>query len=345
MLSLLFDAARYRKVGSASVRMAPRSKRALRLAHSYLSEHPDAEDVACPCGHGVDLAVSQTDRHGLPYPLVLCVGCGLLRMTPQPSHETLSWFYDTVYRDIYGPDASNPERLFASMLWKGTLVVRALERAGLPIPPGPAVDVGCGGGWTLAPFRFRAWSCIGYDFDARLLSSGRRRGMDLRSGGAQQAIADGVQAGLLICAHVLEHVRDPLEHLRELTGLLAPEGLLYLELPHLERIAAHLRGDSLLYWQRAHLWEFQLEHVLALAAEAGLQTVWSERDQDSMYLLCKRSRSQPSAWPLLGAIVLESLRGYEAERRRPSNRVLSLLARVRPRLGLRARLKRWRSST
>jgi SAM-dependent methyltransferase len=335
----LYEDVRFRVVGEPRVHVPAAALDALELAHAELAEHPDAQLVSCPCGQRSDVRVTLSDRHGLPLQLVLCRRCGLIRANPQPSAERLAWFYSQIYRRLYGPFAADDRALFEGKLWKGKLVQNALRAAGVSLPDGPVVDLGCGGGWTLAPFAGAERACIGFDFDERLIGIGKARGLDLRLGGVERARQDGVQAALLIFGHVLEHTLDPVAELRALAPLLSSAGLLYLEVPHTRRIGgAELQDDSSLYWQRAHLWDFQSEHLVALAQRAGYQVQWSSADEKSVFLLCRLGHSEAASnFPLLGARVEAQLLGFEARYQSGSQRARRVARRA---LGKGSRLLR-----
>jgi SAM-dependent methyltransferase len=313
-LSFLYDDARFRTLGQPHIKLPDSALRALSRAHQKLIEQPDSRTVDCLCGAASDVRVTIADRHGLPLSLVLCRGCGVIRANPQPSSDVLSWFYAEVYRDLYGPFASDDTKLFDSKRWKSQLVVRALEQAGLSVPDGPVVDLGCGGGWTLAAFKGAGRVCIGYDFDPRLIGIGRARGLDLRIGGAEVARQQAVRAGLLIFSHVLEHLPDPQQGLRELRSLLTHSSLLYIEVPHVRRIGnVALANDSLRYWQRAHLWDLQQSHLRALTERAGYEVLWASEDEESVFLLCRVCDTAGTpAWPLIGPQVGAQLLRFES---------------------------------
>lgn len=313
--AFLYSDARFRVIGAPRVAVPELARRALEEAHRALVEHPDARLARCLCGNAAEeRRVSAADRHGLPFNLVLCRACGLIRVNPQPSPERLRWFYAQVYRRLYGPFAKDDAALFDSKLWKGELVQRGLSSSGLTLSKTgePVVDLGCGGGWTLAPFAAER-ACIGFDFDERLIAIGRARGLDLRLGGVERALADGVRAALVILGHVLEHTLDPEAELRALAPLLAEGGLLYVEVPHTRRIGcAALRNDSACYWQRAHLWDFQRGHLAALLERAGYRVLWTSEDENSVFTLSRWAGAiQPGPWPRLGADVEAQLLGFE----------------------------------
>lgn len=319
----LYADARFRTLGSPVVPLSERARGALDEAHRYFAAHPDAERLACPCGDEGhrDEVVTLADRHGLPCRLVLCPTCGLIRMNPRPTPETLTWFYSDTYRRLYDPPLQG-DALFDNKTWKGRLVRRVLEGSGQTLPEGPILDVGCGGGWSLAAFADTGRPLIGYDYDPRLLELGRSRGLDLRPGGLEGALEAGTQGALVICSHVLEHTLDPVAHLASMAPLVAPGGLLYVEVPHTRRVGTEsLAYDSLGYWQRAHLWDFQVEHVVALAQRAGYAPAYSHTDDQSAYVLAASGEPDPVPMPSLGSRVRDELLAFEAQRQSPRARI------------------------
>ncbi len=294
----------------------PDPRSAVHEVERYLEAHPDTDDTPCLCGASRDVQVVERDRDGLRCPLWLCCECGLIRMNPQPSERTLAWFYAHHYRAIYGPHIGDPTALFASMEWKGRLVESALRGAALELRSGPIVDLGCGGGWVLERLRGLGWPTLGYDYDEPLLALGRARGLDLRCGGVREARDQGVRAELLVLAHVLEHTKDPVAHLRSLHPLVAPGGWLYLEVPHTRRIGDALLGQASLYWQRAHLWDFQRPHLDAVARRAGWVPVYASDDRLSVQLICQAGAPAPELpMPRIGSKVAAQLRAHERLRR------------------------------
>lgn len=101
-------------------------------------------------------------------------------------------------------------------------------------------------------------------------------GADLAEG-AEHADAQGAQRyDLLVCMQVLEHVADPLAVLQEMLPLMAPQALLYLEVPHEALVRQHPPGADLAphkrHWHE-HVNFFTAASLRQLAARAGLQVV------------------------------------------------------------------------
>ncbi len=285
----------------------------LAAVHDHLGT-ASGDATRCLCAASDDLALVQVDRNGLPMCLVLCRACGIIRQNPQPSSDTLAWFYTRHYRAIYGPHVA-ADSLYDAYAWKGQLAARVLGEAGVELADRTLLDVGCGGGWALRAVRAEGCTKIGYDFDEEFLAMGRSHRLDLRRGDAAQARADGVEADVLIAAHVLEHAKDPVGWLADLRPLARAGGHLYVEVPHFRRVRATLECDSRRYWQLAHLWDFQRAHVEAMARRAGWRPIHSTEDDQSVEVVCELAEPEPETpMPAMGTVVEDLLRHCEAMR-------------------------------
>ena len=311
----LLKSGRFKKTGTPAVEVSADTLQRLSSAPDFVRS-PAGELADCPCGRDDDVIVTQTDRHGLAYRLVLCNTCGLLRMNPQPEDGHLAWYYSNLYRPLY--DQSSPAaEVFLRKLWKSELLEKVLNRSTFNRPFSSVLDIGCGGGWTMKIMHDMGAECVGYDFSQDLIEYGIQQGFDLRLGGSDEAIKDGARGDLVIYSHILEHVRDPVAELEKLRELIGENGMLYIETPYIGRIKKRLHGDALKYWQRAHLWEFQLEHVIYFLRKAGFSILWSDVDDDSCYVLCEvdaGANSQDLEFPLLGSRVRAQIVGFERQR-------------------------------
>lgn len=139
----------------------------------------------------------------------------------------------TQYDRPYFEAAARPQNLLRRLARRLNLtpMVPALARAVRQAPAGTQVlDVGCGLGALLELFHRLnpQLPAIGIDLGAppqRAAASpflrGRAEKLPFRAG----------QFGLLSCAHVLEHSRDPYAIVAEIARVCAPRGLVYLETP------------------------------------------------------------------------------------------------------------------
>lgn len=225
--------------------------------------------VSCLCGSDgtIDVTIAERDRFGLPSPSVLCGHCGIVRTTPRLEEASLNQFYNEHYRSLYSGSEVEADEFFEKQIHKGASLKAFLDEALLR--GSNIADIGCGAGGLLIPFRDAGHSVQGCDLGYAYLDRGRQEGLDLRHGPAA-TLSDSAPFDLIILSHIVEHVPDPIEFLKsEVLTMLGPDGLIFIELPCLRGISRY--GDPLRYFQNAHLWNFDLASLSAIAAAAGLQ--------------------------------------------------------------------------
>jgi 2-polyprenyl-3-methyl-5-hydroxy-6-metoxy-1,4-benzoquinol methylase len=99
---------------------------------------------------------------------------------------------------------------------------------------GTAVEVGCAEGTLLLHLRERGWQTVGIEPDARTAAGVRERtGLDVRPGVFPDV--DAPPCDLFVANDVLEHVPDPLRFLQAARAALRPDGILFLQLPLIEK--------------------------------------------------------------------------------------------------------------
>ena len=98
------------------------------------------------------------------------------------------------------------------------------------------LDVGCGAGILVDALREAGYQADGADSAPAAIEYARRhkRGRFFQADGRRLAFRADVSYDLIAAAHVLEHIRDPLEFLDSLREYLRPGGYLYIETPNLD---------------------------------------------------------------------------------------------------------------
>lgn len=290
----------------------PTTSRGLEARDEVLAKLADGrykvERVLCLCGcTGEDLVLAQVDRYRIPHRTVLCRRCGLVRADPRPSADSYADFYRYYYRRIYERPGQKADSLFAHQAANAARRFRfVLQHAGRF--PATVVELGCGAGWNLVPFREAGAQVRGYDYDEEYLRAGRERGLEMEEGGITEALAVGRAYDLVVLSHVVEHMLDPVADLQRIRSLLAPGGHLFIEVPNVLR-AGH---PLLRQFQSAHTFFFAPPTLGLVLEKAGFRCV--RIDEVTTSLWTAEQTGQPSF------LIDESL----------AKRVLSHLQSIRP---------------
>ena len=234
-----------------------------------------------------------------------CLGCQALYLGPRPDRATLHLAYRNYYTHATPPQTaagflartrralSNGyrNRVFATnlqpSLGAGAVVMplfasraahirredRGLGRAATN--GGRVLDVGCGNGGFLAWARELGWQCYGVEIDAAAAAVVRDLGIavlgsELRELGAEHlASFDAVTL-----SHVIEHVYDPVETLRQCWRLLKPGGYLWIETPNTDSSGYEIYGS---HWRGLeaprHLVLFNIGSLRWILERAGFERI------------------------------------------------------------------------
>ena len=142
----------------------------------------------------------------------------------------------------------------------------------LPDPATRIVDVGCGNGDVLGLLRRAGYTnLLGVDPAEHSAAAARRLyDVEVVPGSVLSMPPGAAQSGCIVLSAVLEHVREVAAALREVSGMLAADGLLYVEVPDLERFA---RYESVPFQQFSveHINYFTSGSLARAAAGAGLR--------------------------------------------------------------------------
>lgn len=151
---------------------------------------------------------------------------------------------------------------------------------------GRVLEVGPADGWFLEAAARRGARVRGIEPDPGLARAARERGLEVETGFFPDDLQDRGPYELIVFNDVFEHLPDPAAALRRTVELLAPGGLLALNLPssggvlyRLARLLARFGVDAPLerLWQKGlpspHLSTFDPANLRRLARDAGLEPV------------------------------------------------------------------------
>lgn len=229
--------------------------------------------------------------------------CGLIWIDPVPDAQTLAIAYARYYTHCTTHPGSGLRRLYL-----GARVSYLGRRFGYPVPEcrwwvrviglllallphrriamealvlwlpwksgGQLLEVGCGNGERLALLQGLGWKVIGIDTDPAATEIAKNRGLDVRTGTlASNSFTAGTFNAVLM-SHVIEHVPDPQETIRECRRLLRPGGMLVMLTPNTVSLGHRWFGKDWLHLDPPrHLHLFNRRNLTKLCADAGYADV------------------------------------------------------------------------
>ncbi|OHE58695.1 MAG: hypothetical protein A2Z47_14375 [Thermodesulfovibrio sp. RBG_19FT_COMBO_42_12] len=215
--------------------------------------------------------------------------CGLVWLDPMPIEEDIA----KAYRDYYTHKKESKDKAdlgleiilkkIIKLLYKGilliTLIRRERRRHNLmyldKTKPGILIEVGCGDGSRLNKIRKLGWEVEGQEVDPQAANIARSKyGLSVHMGDLKSLRLKESSFDAVIMNHVIEHVHDPVDILRECHRILKPNGMLVVITPNIESYGHRYFGaDCRMLEPPRHIHLFSQKTLSRLAFEAGFQSI------------------------------------------------------------------------
>ncbi|XPV75739.1 MAG: class I SAM-dependent methyltransferase [Desulfovibrio sp.] len=231
------------------------------------------EDTTCFCGFSDSHMLSPRDKHQLPFPLVICIKCGTVRLGKRLDASSLAAFYDEEYRPLYNPGfRDNHDKYHASIQNAPSSLAPLLD----VIPPTvkKTLDVGCHFGGLVYHLKKAGYEASGIDFDSKSTRFAREKmDLDCRTGGIDIFTETNEQFDLVSYMHVFEHVNDLDTELQKVRKIIRSGGYLYLDVPGLINWIEKKQNNILNTIQSAHSWYFTLNALAYVVERNGFELI------------------------------------------------------------------------
>jgi SAM-dependent methyltransferase len=305
----------------------------LRKNNIKINDGVQAQDVLCLLCDNKGKALYQDLRDRLfaapgIWALLRCPKCGLVWLNPQPIPEDIGKLYSEYYTHGTAPETPAWQNavvfgiLNAAYGYKNVRVNKPLgwlasclgplrDIAGGAVMwlngsrPGKLLDVGCGNGRFLATMRKLGWEVAGVEPDKQAAKVARERfGLDVHEGVLEEIAFPDDTFDAITMGHVVEHLPDPVNTLRECQRILKKDGRLVVTVPNIESLGHRLYREAWIYLDPPrHLFLFSPLTLRACVERSGLQvlelrtTACSGRWIWAASLLIRRNGTLPGGSP------------------------------------------------
>lgn len=223
-------------------------------------------------GRHAGMVITELSDHDV----IDCEHCGFKHVVPLPAPESQTEFYEEAF---YQSEKSQYlDEADEDFPWKAvecelryTIAAELLGKSA-----GRALDIGSGPGDFLAVGKKLGWNLLGVEPSPVASNHARSRGLDVRTGFFNEAMADTLGAfDFIHLSEVLEHVAQPRQMLETAIELLEPGGILCISTPNdynkLQSVIVNqLQKPSWWIVPDHHLNYFDFESLTHLVESTGL---------------------------------------------------------------------------
>jgi len=260
----------------------------------------------CPAcrQRGGTVLSTQDGKTGEPLLVVQCAHCGLGHVEPMPTAQALEDWYAKHYRQDY-KGAVSPR--LSHVLRAARIVLErwdwASAQPGFQLPR-RSLDIGASSGEWVYLMKRLGVAARGVEPHQGYSAFARESlGLDMVAGTLQQRLPEMPAGGfdLVSLFHVLEHLTDPVQTLRDIARLLSPQGLLFIEVPD----AAGMSSPKNTFF-RAHTLYFSAHSLGAVARAAGFEVAAENFEEGgNLRVLLRRNprADEPTQWLPSDALV------------------------------------------
>ncbi len=248
-------------------------------------------EYSCPACKSASLklllADCQNNYYNSPekWQLLECSNCKLVFTTPFLDEKELGKYYTEEYEPYNARQSSLRGTKIGEFL-RDAIMSPYLLRFGRaewqtkPFGKGRMFEIGCGSGYFLKRAESLGWNCWGIDFSPKAVEVTKKRvpGANVTQSSLSELNIEELNFkgsfDLVIMSHVLEHLPDPVLSLNKCYELLAPGGMLMLEIPNFSSFEARFFGKN---WRGLdlprHLFHFREPVVRQLLLSNGFSQI------------------------------------------------------------------------
>ena len=234
-------------------------------------------DIPCPlCSEaGIRRRIVDTVWDAPESAVYQCSACEIVFVYPIMSPEEEKAFYEAEFarymKQRGAPGETRPQEHFAknqAEAKRRLINLKPYLRSGMHV-----LEIGSSTGFLLAAIEPHVASVTGIEPGQLYREYANRQG--LKTYADLSEVAEHC-FDLILAYYVIEHLRNPVEHLNQLHGMLNPGGYLAIEVPNVEdALVRFYQLDSFdrFYWQKAHYFNYSHRTLAMVLGRAGFEAM------------------------------------------------------------------------
>ncbi|WP_394748014.1 class I SAM-dependent methyltransferase [Spongiimicrobium salis] len=186
------------------------------------------------------------------------------------------------------------------------------------------LDVGAGTGDFLATTQKRGWTVSGVEPNTAARERAKQKGINLSTTLKELS---GKQFDVITLWHVLEHLPDLKDQIKEFKNLLSDDGILVIAVPNFKSYdASHYNKFWAAYDVPRHLWHFSQNSIASLFAKERMHVFQTKPMLfDSFYVSLLSEKYKTGKQNLIKAFCIGLLSNFKAWRSREYSSLIYLL--------------------
>jgi len=231
--------------------------------------------------------ISEGDRYGFDLKKQFCNQCGLIQTYPALSREFHDEFYSYHYRPLYLKSKTvDYEDVIKEQNDKAEKYLDYFFNNGLStqLADLSVIEIGCSSGGTINTLKKAVKSVQGCDLDVEAIKFAKNKfKLNVEVGMYPSSLPDGPK--LFILSHMLEHVFNPLETLREIRLIMSPGDYLFVAVPGLNGVSkGDYKNDLRRYFHIAHVTDFSATTLTNVANHAGFKSIIIDEEINGLFV-------------------------------------------------------------
>lgn len=195
---------------------------------------------------------------------VKCTHCDIVYLNPVFKDENLEKYYRTNH-DLQSEIVANDGDFYTNIYQKG---LTAVEKV---VPKGNILDIGCSAGIFLDLAKKAGWNTLGVELNEQEASYATAKGHTIYNKFLSEVTFDSPLEAICLW-DVFEHLKDGEAYLNEMKSLLTPSGVVFLQIPSADSLAAKILQEKCnMYDGIEHVNLYSYKSIDKLAQKCGFE--------------------------------------------------------------------------